>query len=165
MVLARDAPGFLETYGDYYVQSITYGGSFIGSFDLSAGSSADSADLQVEAAFKYNAGLFTVGGSSEFIDRQSSTATNLRRSSDYISRPGVAGRVIEEPYDLKEMYDRWNELVEESPAPLYVNIGRWWDSQDVQDVLLDEANGWTQTTLDLFTKDLLRRRRSSNAKF
>ena len=152
--LARDAPGFLETYGDYYVQSITYGGSFIGSFDLSAGSSADSADLQVEAAFKYNAGLFTVGGSSEFIDRQSSTATNLRRSSDYISRPGVAGRVIEEPYDLKEMYDRWNELVEESPAPLYVNIGRWWDSQDVQDVLLDEANGWTQTTLDLFTKDL-----------
>ena len=152
--LAHDAPGFLETYGDYYVQSITYGGSFIGSFDLSAGSSADSADLEVEAAFKYKKGLFTASGSTEFIDRQSSTATNLRRSSDYISRPGVTGRVIEEPYDLTTVYDEWNELVEESSAPLYLNIGRWWDSQDVQNVLLDPENGWDQNTRNLFTKPL-----------
>jgi len=49
------------------------------------------------------------------------------------------------------VYEEWNELVEESPAPLYVNIGRWWDSQDVQRVLTNETNGWNQTTRDLFT--------------
>merc|ERR1711865_699380 len=149
-LLARDAPGFLEIFGDYYVQSITYGGSFIGSFDLSAGSSADSADLEVEAAFKYKSGVFTADGSTEFIDRQNKADHNLQRSSDYISRPGVTGRVIEEPHDLTEVYEEWNELVEASPAPLYVNIGRWWDSQDVQNVLLDPENGWDLTTLNLF---------------
>ena len=75
--------------------------------------------------------VWAASGSSEFRTRQEDTNSNLDRSSDYISRPGVTGRVIEEPYDLTTAYDEWNELVEESPAPLYVNIGRWWDSQDV----------------------------------
>jgi len=74
--LAADPPRFLENYGNYYVKSVTYGGSFLGSFDLTAGSSADSNDLQVEASVKYSKGLFSAEGSSEFIQRQNSAESN-----------------------------------------------------------------------------------------
>jgi len=41
-----------------------------------------------------------------------------------------------------------------NPAPLYVNIGRWIESQEVQDVLLDPENGWDAKTRNLFTQPL-----------
>jgi hypothetical protein len=153
--LAADPPRFLENYGNYYVKSVTYGGSFLGSFDLTAGSSADSNDLQVEASVKYSKGLFSAEGSSEFIQRQNSAESNLQRYADYSSKPDIPGRVIEEPYDLTTQYEIWNEEVNDNPAPLYVYIGRWWDSQDVQNVLLDPENDFDQSTINLFTRPIV----------
>jgi hypothetical protein len=153
-LLARDPKGFLQAYGSYYVKAVTYGGSFIGSFDLTAGSSADSSDLEVEASFPYSNGIFTVEGSTEFTNRQKSTESNLDLSSSYQSIPNVRGNVIEAPYDLTTQYEIWNEEVNDNPAPLYVYIGRWWDSQDVQNVLLDPANNVSEETLNLFTRTI-----------
>jgi len=155
MLLARDPEGFLQTYGNYYVKSVTYGGSFLGSFDLTAESSADSSDLQVEASFKYDKGIYTAEGSTEFTNRQNNTESNLNQTSNYESIPDVRGEVIDEPYDLTERYEQWNDEVEANPAPLYIYLGRWFDSHDVQSVLLDPDNNVDVKTLNLFREPIV----------
>jgi hypothetical protein len=148
---------FLSTYGDYYIKSVTYGGSFLGSYDLTMSSKADSDDLQVEASFKYKSGIYSAEGSSEFITRNSEETNNLQSFGDFNSIPGISwNETINAPANLTAAYAKWNTEVDESPAPLYVNIGRWFDSRDVQDVLnqlyLDDIID--DYILDLFTSPI-----------
>lgn len=156
-LLEKDPMRFLETYGDYYIKSVTYGGSFLGSYDLTMSSKADSDDLQVEASFKYKSGIYSAEGSSEFINRNSEETNNLQSFGDFNSIPGISwNETINAPANLTAAYAKWNTEVDESPAPLYVNIGRWFDSRDVQDVLnqlyLDDIID--DYILDLFTSPI-----------
>ena len=151
--LATDPIGFLQTYGNFYIRSVTYGGSFIGSYRMTATSSSDQDELAVEASFRYTGGLFSASGQIEYEDRMESENSNLDRRGDYSSNPDTRGLTIETPYNLTTAYSAWNDAVEANPAPLYVYLGRWWDSRDVRNILEDPSNGFNQTTIDLFSKD------------
>jgi len=146
--------GFLESYGNFYIRSVTYGGSFIGSYRMTATSSSDQEELAVEASIKYKAGLFSISGSAEYENRNDISNSNLNRRGDYSSKPDSELSPINTPYDLTEAYKKWNDAVEENPAPLYVYLGRWWDSRDVRNILEDPSNGFDQNTINMFSQDL-----------
>ena len=155
-LLQFNAQVFLEDYGDYYIKSITYGGSFLGSYDLTTSSNADASDLQVEASFKYKSGIYTADGSTEFIQRQNSTNNNLQESKDFKSVPAISWDLgsIPGPAEVAAAYAKWNTEVDESPAPLYVTIGRWYDSKEVQEIIsMAFINGTiSDATRRLFTQ-------------
>lgn len=146
--------GFLESYGNFYIRSVTYGGSFIGSYRMTATSSSDQEELAVEASIKYKNGLFSASGSAEYENRSDISNSNLNRRGDYSSKPDSELSPINTPYDLTEAYKKWNDAVEENPAPLYVYLGRWWDSRDVRNILEDPSNGFDQNTINMFSQDL-----------
>jgi hypothetical protein len=156
ILLDEEPHTFLSSYGQSYIRSVTYGGSFLGSFHMTSKSSADSNELKAEASFSYDGGFYSASGMASYNTRMENSESKLDREGDFGSRPGIEGRAIVDPDYLNIAYKEWNDKVEETPAPLHVYLGRWFDSRDVQSVLNSPSwrDRFNQSTRDLFTQDL-----------
>jgi len=119
-----------------YIQSMTYGGSFLGSVTLNSKETADERDIQAFASLSVNKGLFSAKGSTDF---QNTLATKGSNVSVFINAQWVGGADVEQDYrnpeTLNNMFKDWDGSWRAHPAPITVVTRRWTDSADVQDVL------------------------------
>jgi hypothetical protein len=82
-ILKDDPAFFLDTYGQHFGSSVTYGGSFLGSFDIYSKSTASSESLSIAASFEYSKGPFSVAGESEFDSHMEKSSDTLNIKSNW----------------------------------------------------------------------------------
>lgn len=139
-LLKKNPTKFLQLYGYHFIDSITYGGSFIGSFTLNAKSKKQSSSLKTEAAASYDSGIYDVKGSAKFQQNRAKFNSDIDVSSGWSANrypPGSGSAVISVPEDLGNLYTRWmNFIIQKgNGVPVFVNVNSWYASEDVQNIV------------------------------
>merc|ERR1711865_75341 len=122
-LLNTDRERFIRQFGLTFVQSITEGGSFMGTFNMVAKKSSSQQELKAEASFKYEGGVYSAKGSAKFEGRQKEEPSNTRITAEWKGTPdpylssGNRGE-ISSPAQMMRVYGNWSETVKDTPAPI-----------------------------------------------
>jgi hypothetical protein len=149
-VLRNDPKRFLSLYGLKYVHTVTYGGSFLGSFTLNSKETSDMKDIQAFASVSVNKGLFSAKASTEFQNTvsQKSGRVSIFASADWKGGSGIISNYAT-PESMGNMFNQWDRSWRSSPEPLTIVTRRWIDSAEVQEIV----NAMSVEDKDLFYRD------------
>jgi hypothetical protein len=132
---------FIERYGIHYIDQITYGRSFLGSFTMWDRSSSKSSSLDVMASFSANEIFFSASASMDFQKSHSQEQTNLQTLAN-AAWLGGTGIVINgsSPAGLYQSFLQWNETSFDNPAKMTMTFRNWIDLPDIQRILNSKSD-------------------------
>jgi len=135
-LLQANPLGFLETYGQHYIYSITYGGSFLGYFSMTERQSRTTSDLEVFAEVDASRLFFSADASTDFQMKSSAASSRVESQANvnYVGGKNVKTDTSS-PFALGNMFSDWEQSMETSPAALTMTLRSWMDCEEVQEIV------------------------------
>lgn len=110
---------FVQRYGLRFVDSISYGGSFLGSFVMTSKSESSNSALDVFVEMGYASSKFDAALNASFVNARSEASSSVEIKVDVSWRGGDPGEFrTGDPAGLETMFDTWSASPNWAPLTL-----------------------------------------------